>query len=189
MNDCGVKHQCADGKTGECRLAPGHAMRHLCRACLTFFDGENHRPTKLPPEGVTGTHPSMGSFLEIQNVAASSRGVQDAKVPHERFQVFGIWKATIATPYGAMVTELILQPNKDFSQTAVLNGLMTYDVGTVELGEGFIHFAVRDHQPKEYNGVRLKWLESFTYIYTAPDANTMNLEDRIAHSRWTVHRA
>jgi len=79
----------------------------------------------------------MGSFLEIQNVAASSRGVQDAKVPHERFQVFGIWKATIATPYGAMVTELILQPNKDFSQTAVLNGLMTYDVGTVELGEGF----------------------------------------------------
>lgn len=65
---------------------------------------------------------------------------------------------------------------------------MTCDVGTYQVGEGSIHFVVQDHEPKEYNGSRMKWLTSWTYFYAFVDENTMTFEDWVAGSRWAVHR-
>jgi hypothetical protein len=94
----------------------------------------------------------------------------------------------VQTGYGVLSTQLILEPTKKFSQQAVLGPLLTYDVGTYQVGEGFIHFVVQDHEPKEYNGQKMTWLTSWTYFYTVVDENTMTFEDRVARSSWTVRR-
>lgn len=188
MKDCGAKHRCADGRTGECRQVQGHLTRHLCRKCLAFFTAESSGSPESGVTAVQGTHPLLQSFLQMEEAAKSSRAVQGPRIDDGQFRIFGVWKATTTFPYGTLYTELILKPNKDFSQIAVLNGMMAYDVGTIQLGEGFIHFVVRDHEPKEYHGVRIKWLESWTYLFRVQDANTVTFEDRIAHAIWTVHR-
>jgi len=87
-----------------------------------------------------------------------------------------------------MNTQLILDDKKKFSQQAVLNDLMTYDVGAYQTGEGYIHFVVEDHEPKFYHGQPMTWLKSWTYFYTVVDENSMTFEDRIARTSWTVYR-
>jgi hypothetical protein len=83
---------------------------------------------------------------------------------------------------------LILEHTRTFSQQVVLNDLMTYDTGTYQVGDGFIHFAVTNHEPKVYKGKQMTWVNSFTYFYTPVDANSMILEDHIMGTRWTVYR-
>jgi hypothetical protein len=183
MNHCDTMHQCSDGKQGECRQVQNHLGKHLCSRCLTFFGAPAaDRPEALRSAPLSGPSPAPAAPVALPDVR------RPAPIRAEPFQIFGIWKATVQSPYGAMAIELVLQPNKKFSQTAVLNNMMTYDTGTVELGEGYIHFVVQDHEPKVYNGVPMKWLQSWTYFYTVVDANTMTFEDRIANSRWNVYR-
>lgn len=104
------------------------------------------------------------------------------------FKLTGIWEAQVQTEYGMVYTQLILEPTMTFSQQAVWADLMTYDVGTYVVGDGFIHFNVENHEPKIYKGKEMTWVNSFTYFYTVVDANTMNFEDRIVGSSWTVYR-
>ena len=113
---------------------------------------------------------------------------QARETPAGNFQVAGIWNSEVQTDYGVMRTQLILDQAKKFSQQAFLGCLMTYDVGTYETGDGYLHFVVQDHEPKVYNGQPMTWLKSWTYFYAIVDDNTMTFEDRIARSRWTVHR-
>jgi hypothetical protein len=39
-----------------------------------------------------------------------------------------------------------------------------------------------------YKGKEMTWVNSFTYFYTVVDANTMNFEDHIVGTSWTVYR-
>jgi hypothetical protein len=184
MSHCGVHHPCPDGRTGECGQDKGHLTRHLCRDCLAFFsDDGGVGPVPRGP-AATGTHPSVHSLLQMD----AARSSTSPTAPQGRFRLFGLWQATIGTPLGELHTTLVLHPDERFTQTAVLNGLLTYDEGTIELGAGFVHFVVKDHQPKKYHGVDVKWLESWTFFYTVVDADTMTFEDRVAGSAWTVHR-
>jgi hypothetical protein len=124
-----------------------------------------------------GNLPSlMQNYFQAQTAAPS------------QFEVAGIWNSEVQTVYGMMQTQLILDLAKKFSQQAFLGAFMTYDIGTYTLGEGYLHFAVQDHEPKTYNGQPMTWLKSWTCFYTVVDANTMTFEDRIANSRWTVYR-
>jgi hypothetical protein len=65
---------------------------------------------------------------------------------------------------------------------------MTYDTGTYEVGEGYIHFTVEDHEPKVYQGKEMTWMHSFTYFYQFVDENTIQFEDRVIHTTWTATR-
>jgi hypothetical protein len=113
---------------------------------------------------------------------------QDNPPPAAQFQLEGIWEAQVETDYGTVYSELILEHTRTFSQQVVLGDLMTYDTGTYQVGDGFIHFAVTNHEPKVYKGKDMTWVNSFTYFYTPVDANSMTLEDHIAGTRWTVYR-
>ncbi len=104
------------------------------------------------------------------------------------FKVTGIWTSQVSTEYGTVFTQLILEPTGTFSQQVVLGSLMTYDVGTYVVGEGYIHFTVTDHEPKEYQGKPMHWVTSFTYFFTAVDPDTMQVLDRITGNQWTMHR-
>jgi hypothetical protein len=113
---------------------------------------------------------------------------QDNPQPDGQFRLEGIWEAQVDTEFGTVYSELILEPTRTFSQQVLFNDLMTYDTGTYQVGQGFIHFAVENHEPKVYKGQEMTWVNSFTYFYTPVDANSMILEDRIASTRWTVYR-
>lgn len=104
------------------------------------------------------------------------------------FNPVGIWVAEIPTDYGPMYTQMILQPNGSYSYQVVWGNLMTYEVGLYEVGQGFIHFAVQDYEPKEYKGQPQSRPTSWTVFYTVVDANTMIWEDRVLGTRWTVYR-
>ena len=108
--------------------------------------------------------------------------------PPTAINVVGIWESRIATDYGPMYTQMILQPNGGYSYQVVWGDLMTWEVGLYEVGEGFIHFAVQDYEPKEYKGQRLSRPTSWTVFYTVLDENTMIWEDRVLGTRWTVYR-
>jgi len=108
--------------------------------------------------------------------------------PPTAINVVGIWEGQIATDYGPMYTQMILQPNGGYSYQVVWGDLMTWEVGLYEVGEGFIHFTVQDYEPKEYKGQRLSRPTSWTVFYTVLDENTMIWEDRILGTRWTVYR-
>lgn len=101
----------------------------------------------------------------------------------------GLWNWNVSNPIGGpTLGELILQADGQFSQTISWNNLMTYDAGTYEAGAGFLHFAVQDHQPTEYNGQPLTWPTSFTYFFTIVTADHIVLEDRIVNTQWDAYR-
>lgn len=115
--------------------------------------------------------------------------VQNGENPPAEFKLTGIWESQTDTGFGTtMYTELIINPNKTFSQQVTVADLMAYDTGIYEVGEGFIHFVVQDHEPKVYKGKQMSWITSFTYFYTPVDANTVAFEDRVAGSQWTAYR-
>ena len=92
------------------------------------------------------------------------------------FSVVGIWGSSVDTGNGIVNTQLILEFTGTFSQVVTWGDLMTYDVGFYEEGDGFIHFSVTDHEPKEYLGQEMTWVNSFTYFITPMDQNTMVVE-------------
>jgi len=104
------------------------------------------------------------------------------------FKLTGIWESQTQTDYGVVSSQLLLEPTGTFSQQVTLGNLLTYDVGTYVVGDGFIHFTVTDHEPKEYLGKQMTWVNSFTYFYTPIDASSMLVEDRIMGTQWTMYR-
>jgi hypothetical protein len=207
MDYCKAKHQCTNGSKGECHQILGHLGQHLCSACMGFFAGEPARAEMPAGAGIASASglnagsrkeafvatpiaaPTPREATPVANFSPQPQAMPQAPpLQVAPFQIFGVWQSQVPTPYGVMATELILQPNQRFSQTAILGSMMTYDVGTVQLFPEFIHFKVEDHEPKKYNGQDMHWLQSWSYIYKVIDANTMSFEDQIAHTRWTVHR-
>jgi hypothetical protein len=206
LSFCPVKHRCPEGDEGECSQIQGHLGKHLCKKCLSFFSSpEARRPERPQPAAsvsqAAGTGAGRGDAVADSNLPPmqpasqvfarmkQSQPVREAEQARPgQFQLSGIWNSQVQTQYGVMKTELILDDAKKFSQQAFLGYLMTYDVGTYQTGDGYIHFVVQDHEPKMYNGEKMTWIASWTYFYTVEDDNTMVFEDRIAHSRWTVKR-
>jgi len=101
----------------------------------------------------------------------------------------GIWQWNVSNPIGGPTEgELILWDNGRFSQTIVWNGLMTYDAGLYESSDGFIHFAVQEHEPQEYLGEPMSWPASFSYFYTFVTDDHIILEDRLVDTQWDAYR-
>ena len=104
------------------------------------------------------------------------------------YELTGAWDAQTSTQYGVVYFELILEHTGTFSQQVVLGDLLTYDVGTFEVGDGWVHFNVEKHQPTTYKGKDMTWPNSFTYFFSFIDADTINFEDHIAGTSWTAYR-
>jgi|WetSurMetagenome_2_1015567.scaffolds.fasta_scaffold96961_2 hypothetical protein len=187
MSGCGAEHRCGDGRSGACTQVRGHVTRHLCGACLAFFDEEQREPAAAAPAS-PGSHPLLRVFTQLFDAARAPRAVRGER-DAARDGIYGIWRVSVNTPYGLLSTELLLKRDKKFSQLATMNGLLTYDEGDIKVTDTFIHFTVTDHQPKKYNDEDVKWLESFGYFYRVIDHDTMEFEDRVAREKWIVRRA
>ena len=79
-------------------------------------------------------------------------------------------------------------PNGSFSKTFRCGGLVTWDVGSYTVGEGYIHFEISDHEPKVYNGKRMQWVKSETVFFRLADPNRMICHDRITGNSWEAMR-
>jgi hypothetical protein len=107
----------------------------------------------------------------------------------DSFYLEGIWVSDTDTGYGTIMhTELILEYTGTFSQQVTAGSLMTWDVGTYEVGDGFIRFVVEDHEPKEYLDQTMSWLTGFTYYYEFVDDDTIIFEDHISGNSWYAYR-
>ena len=152
-----------------------------CRLVASIFQPDQPvqpiQPVEIPPPNDQLPEP----LIEPENLP-------DPELPVD-FQLAGIWEAEVDTGYGStLYFELILEHTGTFSQQVLLGDLMTYDVGTYVVGDGFIHFMVENHEPKVYKGKDMTWVNSFTYFYTVVDGDTLTFEDHIQDSTWTVYR-
>jgi len=126
---------------------------------------------------------------------AQPQGVPQPQQPFQQppaaeINLVGIWEGQIMTDYGVMYTEMILQPNGNYSYQAVLGDLMTWEVGAYEVvaDQNFIHFTLENYGPTTYKGTQLSRPMSWSVFYTVVDADTMIWEDRVLGTQWTVYR-
>jgi hypothetical protein len=106
----------------------------------------------------------------------------------EDFDIIGIWESQVDTGQGTVSTQLILERTGTFSQVVTWNDLMTLDTGEYNIVGNAIHFTVTHHEPTEYKGQSLTWVTSFTYFVAPIDATSMNVEDRIINTSWTMYK-
>ncbi len=121
----------------------------------------------------------------------SSKDLWDREIPlppDAWFDMVGIWNSQEETAYGDVYTEVILERTGTYSMQARWRDLLTYEVGTYYVGDGFIHFILDNYEPKIYKGQAMSRPLSWTAWYTIVDADTMVWEERILGSRWEVHR-
>lgn len=104
------------------------------------------------------------------------------------FDIVGIWDSQVDTSQGTVSTRLILEHTGTFSQTVTWNGLMTLDTGEYNIIGNAVHFTVTRHEPTEYLGQPMSWVASFTYFVTPIDATSMQVEDRIMNTSWTMYK-
>jgi hypothetical protein len=62
----------------------------------------------------------------------------------------GVWRGQEQSPIGTMAVEVIFFPNGTYSRAHVAGSLMTRDVGTYSIVQNWIHFQLRDYEPKYY---------------------------------------
>ncbi|MBI5876219.1 MAG: hypothetical protein HZB53_01095 [Chloroflexi bacterium] len=164
-------------------------------ACTSPVNQPVNQPARQPQ---TGTGVQQGRQDQTQPQVPGNQPAPDNQpVPdnnddrpqgNAQFKLTGIWYSRTATAYGTLSTQLLLEPTGTFSQQSTLGDLLTYDVGTYVVGEGYIHFTVTDHQPKVYRNQPMQWVTSFTYFITPVDQNTMQVEDRIVNTHWVMYR-
>ena len=87
--------------------------------------------------------------------------------------VVGIWQcAQVPTPWGLADGETILKPDGTFSKTVRFGQVVIWDVGTYTVGKGYIHYKIRDHEPKTYKGKPMSWFKEETsyFQFTGPNS-------------------
>lgn len=104
------------------------------------------------------------------------------------FEIVGIWDSQVETSQGTVSTRLILEHTGTFSQTVVWNGLMTLDTGEYNIIGKAVHFTVTHHEPTEFQGKPMSWVASFTYFVTPLTATSMQVEDHIMNTSWTMYK-
>jgi hypothetical protein len=131
-----------------------------------------------------------GNQVQPANIGGQGQNQVNPLPGDDADYLVGVWVSDTQTAFGPMHAETILNRDGSFSQTTNVYGLMTYDVGHYELrqAQGFIHFTIDDHEPKEYLGRRMTWPESWGYYYTILGPNQMKWEDRTINASWTVTR-
>ncbi|MCX6064740.1 MAG: hypothetical protein NT121_03165 [Chloroflexi bacterium] len=104
------------------------------------------------------------------------------------FDIVGIWDSQVETSQGTVSTRLILEHTGTFSQTVTWNGLMTLDTGEYNIIGNAVHFTVTHHEPTEFQDQPMSWVTSFTYFVTPIDATSMQVEDHIMNTSWTMYK-
>jgi hypothetical protein len=102
--------------------------------------------------------------------------------------VVGTWQSQVKTPHGILYMKTLLMPNGQFSKTSRLNSLSTLDTGTYQVGSGYIHFTITDHEPKVYKGTPMTWVKSETTFFRFVGQDRIQCNDRITGAHWEAVR-
>ncbi len=151
-------------------------------------------PSAYAPSGAAQQfHRLMASFYIRSGYEASQHaGVMNSAMGESQlfrqnqplrdgFQVEGTWSYQLPlAPYGVVNYQLFMDSPTHFACQSTLNGFINYDMGTLQHQGNFLHFVVKEHEPKVRNGKKEHWITSWGYYYTVVDANKMIFEDRLA---------
>jgi hypothetical protein len=100
----------------------------------------------------------------------------------------GIWQSQFSSPFGMCTSETILMPKGQFSKKVVCGQMLITDTGTYTVGEGYIHFDIKDHEPKVYKGKPMQWVKSETVYFQFIGPDRLACHDRITNGRWEAVR-
>ena len=111
-------------------------------------------------------------------VAAAVGALSTAAAPAAHAQIapqqlVGVWRGQERSPIGVMSVEVIFFGNGTYSRAHVAGALMTRDVGSYTLTQNWIHFQLRDYEPKYYLGRPMTRPMSDTWVITAFDGRTL----------------
>ncbi|MFZ2447407.1 MAG: hypothetical protein WAW37_13710 [Syntrophobacteraceae bacterium] len=125
-------------------------------------------------------------LLAFIGVLAAPQFVRGQNAPSPN--LVGVWQAQVQTPWGAAVAQTTLMPDGTFTKTFRSAEMLTWDVGMYTVGPGYIHFYIRDHEPKVYKGVPMHWVTSETVFFQLVGPDKMLCEDRVTGGRWQAVR-
>ena len=120
----------------------------------------------------------IGLFLPWQGVFPA------AKQP----DVTGIWRSQFPSPFGMCMGETILMPKGKFSKKVTCGQMVITDAGAYTVGEGYIHFDIKEHEPKIYKGKKMDWVKSETVFFQFVGPDRIMCHDRITGGRWEATR-
>jgi hypothetical protein len=100
----------------------------------------------------------------------------------------GIWRSQFSSPFGMCSSETILMPKGQFSKKVICGQMLITDTGTYTVGEGYIHFDIKDHEPKVYKGKPMQWVKSETVYFQFIGPDQISCHDRITGGRWEATR-
>jgi hypothetical protein len=85
----------------------------------------------------------------------------------------GVWQGVERTGPVAVGGRLVMFANGTYERHHVLGALQTWDRGTYQLAQNWVHFNVQDYQPKEYNRAPMPPPPSETWMVNAFDGRTV----------------
>ena len=85
----------------------------------------------------------------------------------------GVWRGQEQSPIGTWAVEVIFFPNGTYSRAAVAGSLMTRDVGSYSIVQNWIHFQLRDYEPKVYMNRPMTRPMSDTWVVSRFDGRVL----------------
>lgn len=82
LSRCNTRHQCANGREGECNQIQGHMGKHICRSCLSFFTGAE--------AGISGQPPTGSGVRHALDLPGGGAGANQRSL--ERTRPLGTWR-------------------------------------------------------------------------------------------------
>lgn len=89
--------------------------------------------------------------------------------------VVGVWqcRSLSPTPLGMCEGQTILNKDGTYSRRDRCGNLQSWDTGAYKTGEGYIHYEMKDYEPKEYMGKPMTRPKSDTTYFQWVGPNTI----------------
>lgn len=113
---------------------------------------------------------ALGGALALIALSVAPAAAQTPLAPQT---LAGVWRGQEQSPIGAWAVEVIFFPNGTYSRAAVAGSLMTRDVGTYSIVQNWIHFQLRDYEPKIYMNRPMTRPMSDTWVVSSFDGRVL----------------
>jgi len=147
---------------GGAQIAESGSAFHLAANMSGFSSSRRTRRTAL--------RVAVRAVLGALSVAATFSAAHAQLAPQA---LVGVWRGQERSPIGLMSVEVIFFANGTYARAHTAGALMTRDVGAYSVVQNWIHFQLRDYEPKYYLGRPMTRPMSDTWVITAFDGRTL----------------
>lgn len=113
---------------------------------------------------------AVGGALTLLALSAAPAPAQTPLAPQT---LAGVWRGQEQSPIGTWAVEVIFFPNSTYSRAAVAGSLVTRDVGSYSIVQNWIHFQLRDYEPKFYMNRPMTRPMSDTWVVSRFDGRVL----------------